>query len=173
MADPENVTESAMPVLGAPDLTAFGDRVQQPGTLIRDPRFFPQEIEREQRQQNVPTQDKPADKYAVVTLNAATDKAYQLLPADYDRKDAVILCLGNAIWLGDETSVGNTLGTNITAGFAPAVFPLFQSNPATGSLYSLRFTAKQGLYVASAGGPGSTAAVFCLVEKYRSGVPVR
>jgi hypothetical protein len=117
--------------------------------------------------------DRASDKFAVVTSLADQKQAYQLLPADYDRKGALIYCLGSAVYFGDETSVSNALGGLATAAIQPnSVFPWPASSLTAGAaFFALEYTSKQGLYVCSAS--ATAAQVIAMVEKFGSGTPVR
>jgi hypothetical protein len=149
-----------------------GDRVQQPGVLIRDPRAYPQTIEREKHQEYAPITDRASDKFAVVCLNADQGRAYQLLPAEYNRKTGLIMCFGNAIMIGDVSSISNQIGTTATGTVPlPGIFLLPASNLSTGVAFALKYTSKQSLYVCSAS-TSTPAVVQCIVERYDSGVPI-
>lgn len=166
MARERQVDEFAPEILG-PSFDTLGGAVQQPGTIRRSEHTTPPDILHNQDRPPMPTQQRASDKFAVVTLTAAVDRAYQLLPADYRRKSAAISCFGFPCYVGDESSIANILNLYTSTGAlqAPGVFqiPL---------LTSLTYTSKQGLYVCSAGGAGNPSQVQCMVERYDTGTPI-
>lgn len=149
-----------------------GDRVQQPGTLMRDPHQFPQQIEREQRQNWTSVRDRASDKFAVPSLLADQKQAYQLLPANENRKSAVVVAFGGPIMLGTQEAISNMLGTVYVAGaLFPNVFLLPASTLlAPASLFVFEYTSKQGLYVAAV--TATQAQVQCFVDMFDSGTPI-
>jgi hypothetical protein len=153
------------PEVMGPSLETTGGAVQQPGVVIAhgQGRVAP-EILSEHGPRPMATQDQASDKFAVVTMNVDATRPFQLLPADYRRKSAIITCFLFGIYVGDISSISNALGIAAPT-FAPGVFqiPL---------LTSLKFTSKQGLYVCTAGGPGTTAQVQAIVERYDTGTPI-
>lgn len=173
MPDVSNLTEDGhIPAHFDHVAIVSGDRVEQPGTLYRDPHSFPQDIERESRQHRVPTQDQASDKYAVVGMTVAQDKAYQLLPAEYARKTATFYALNAPIYFGDETSITNILGALATNALQPlAAMGLPASSLTGGTFITFKYTSRQGLYVCSAS--ATPAFVACFVERFSSGTPVR
>lgn len=153
---------------------AEGDRVQQPGTLMRDTRSFPQHIEREKRQMAQPVQDRGSDKFAIINLLADQTRAFQLLPANQNRKSAVIACFLGPVFIGTNEAISNIVGTNYaaaTGGLPPNVFVLPASTVlATPGLFAFEYTSKQGLYVCAAS--ATVAQVQCFVDMFDAGTPI-
>lgn len=145
---------------------ATGGRTQRPGTLVRDPREVPQNIEHERMVLDTSSRDVASDKYGIITMNVDASRAFQLIPAEQMRKTALFNCFNFPIYFGDESSISNILGQ--TNPNAQGVFYLPPST--TTSLIAIEYTSKQGLYVCGAGG---VAAVQCLVERFTGGTPVR
>jgi hypothetical protein len=152
-----------------------GDRTEQPGTLYRDPRSWPQRIQHEQRQEWIPTQQRPSDKFGIINLLVDQTRPYQIVPANYSRKSAFIMCMANPIYLGTLEAVSSCLGVVYAAtpgGLPPNVFVLPASvlTGATPLMFGLEFDCKQGLYCASAA--AAQAQVQALVDTFDSGTPI-
>lgn len=162
-----------------------GDRVQQPGTLQRDPRTFPQNIEREHRQISQSMLDRASDKFAIHALQADQIQARQLLPFDSGRKIARIQCFhaSHGVFLGTQDAISNAIfqavaldvtgipsnispncwyvppGSLIGTPVVPVLPPIFE------------YTSKQPLFVCS-GQPATQVYVQCIVERFDSGTPI-
>lgn len=146
--------------------------VAQPGQLYPGP-IDPQalRIERAKETDGINSIDQASDTFAVVTMVAGQDKAYQLLPVGPNRKSAIIMCFGNPIVLGDQGAISNVVPGTIPGGTL-GVFALPPSTlTVTPALFVITYTSKRSLWVACAVA-GQTAQVQCLVEKFNSGVPV-
>jgi len=154
-------------------LVTLGDRVQQPGELIPEPPLHPGAPHKQQPTQPFPVAPMASDKFSVVALVVDQTRAYQLVPADTHRMCALVLCFGNAVILGDESSVNNALGfTFSNTAVQPGCFVLPPSNMSSGQTVAFEYTSKQGLWCASAV-PGTVAPVQAMVERFESGTPVR
>jgi hypothetical protein len=173
MPDVSNLTEDGQ-LPPAFDHVAIveGDRVQAPGTLMRDPREIPQNIHREQRQVTQPMSDRASDKFAIVSLNADQSRAWQLLPASRNRKSALVSCFNGPIFLGTQEAISNIVGQNYAVNLLPPnVFVLPASTVlGTPALFAFEYTSKQGLYVC--GASATTAQVQCFVDMFDSGTPI-
>lgn len=117
--------------------------------------------------------DQPSDKFGIWNSSAVgTDKPYQLLPADQTRKDALILCMGNPIYIGDMGSISNALTTPYSVGFLPpGVFCLPASDLINGPVHGFEYDSKQGLYACCAVG-AAVSQVQLIVSRFESGTPI-
>lgn len=171
MPDREGSNHFAPEILG-PSFDTLGGEVQQPGTLRRGAPEGHMELHHDKRKRPARVIEEGADKFAVV-VNIAVDqgRAYQLLPADQNRRSALIMCFTNPLVMGDVGSVSNALGQTITGAVNfPGCFVIPPSS-LTGTIFAFEYTAKQGLYVCCAT-PGVLSQVQCFIERIESGVPI-
>lgn len=175
MPDVSNLTEDGM-LPPSFDHVAIvgGDRVQQPGTLMRDPRSYDQNIEREERQNWTSVRDRASDKFAIPNTIADQQNPRQVLPASQNRKSAAINAFLGPIFLGTLEAISNIIGVNYaatTSGLPPNVWVLPASTVlGTPALFTFEYTSKQGLYVCAAS--ATVAQVQCFVDMFDSGTPI-
>jgi hypothetical protein len=153
-------------------LVALGGRTQNEGVLKGTRRQHPTMPRQETLPDGLYISDLASDKFAVVSLAVDQARAYQVLPAEQQRKTALIMCFTQAVVFGDESSISNFLGSTFTStNIAPGCF-VIPASSLTGSNFALKYTCKQGLYAACAVA-SATAQVQCLVERFSSGTPIR
>jgi hypothetical protein len=155
------------PEVMGPSLETTGGAVQQPGVVVAHGQGGVQpDIKHDPHNDPIDVRNQASDKFAVVTMVVDASRPFQLLPADYRRKSAVITCFLFGIYVGDISSISNALGFTAAGTIqAPSVFqiPL---------LTALQYTSKQGLYCCSAGGVGTSAQVQAMVERFDTGTPI-
>lgn len=160
---------------------ATGDRVQQPGTLIRSVETVPSHAEHDRKAwQSMSVSDRAADKFSMHAIVVPDLNVYQLLPTDPHRKIARIQAFavgaggGVGILIGDQASLMNfapAKATTLALALASAsncwVVSTAVAEPIT------EYTAKQALYYCAltTNDTGKTM-VQCMVERFDSGTPV-
>lgn len=163
-----------------PVFEAAGNRVQQPGTTVRDPAMQPERIQREKEIPKVPVKSQASDKFAVIAFAVDQSVARQLLPVDPYRKSARIQCFSAAhgIFIGTQDAIGNLIsnGGGDAAGIPNALTPNCWYIPPNNFAISaylppFEYTSKQSLFVCS-GLAATFVALQCIVERYDSGTPV-
>lgn len=117
--------------------------------------------------------DQPSDKFGIWNNSKVdTAKAYQLLPVDPTRKDALIIAFGNPIYVGDMGAVTNACNTPYTVGFLPpGVFALPASDLLAPSIFPLHYDSKASLWACCAVA-GGVSQVELITSRFESGTPV-
>jgi hypothetical protein len=172
--------DSGLDGIGLASVPAPSDREDQESGIAQPGQLHPGPVDtqalriRKESQTdgaNVITQ--ASDSFAIVSAVVDQKKAYQLLPADPNRKRAIIQCLAvNGFYIGDQASIDAVASAAIAAGVAaPGCFFIpgiaLNANPGYGPI---EYTSKAPLFCCSTS--LGAVPIQALVERFNSGTRV-